>query len=84
MLMVDLSHLQAQLEKQILASRAQGPEVTADADRWSQKTYDRRRRRVDIWSFALGLRARQFLIDQKWSYPGGYTEEKVGASNESY
>eukprot|EP00958_Prasinococcus_capsulatus_P017751 scaffold2030_cov388-Prasinococcus_capsulatus_cf.AAC.7 len=50
----------AQLERKLLA-RMQAPEVSDDANRWSQRNYNTNKRRLDIWSFALGLRARQLL-----------------------
>lgn len=43
---------------------------------WSQEDYSRRRRTIDTWSFVLTLRARLWLLDQAWSYPGGMTPEK--------
>jgi hypothetical protein len=43
---------------------------------WSQEDYSRRRRTLDTWSFVLTLRARLWLLDQAWTYPGGMTPEK--------
>ncbi|KAI7839932.1 hypothetical protein COHA_006326 [Chlorella ohadii] len=43
---------------------------------WAQEDYSRRRRTLDTWSFVLTLRARLWLLDQAWSYPGGMTPEK--------
>jgi hypothetical protein len=46
---------------------------------WSKDNYSTAQRTLDTWSFVLTLRARLFLLDQKWSYPGGQTPEKRGA-----
>jgi predicted unusual protein kinase regulating ubiquinone biosynthesis (AarF/ABC1/UbiB family) len=40
---------------------------------WAQDSYSKERRTLDTWSFVLSLRARLWLLDQKWSYPGGET-----------
>lgn len=45
---------------------------------WAQDNYSKTRRFVDTWSFVLTLRARLYLLDQPWSYPGGMTAEKKG------
>ncbi len=37
---------------------------------WAQDSYSKRQRTVDTWSFVLLLRARLFLLDKPWSYPG--------------
>lgn len=42
---------------------------------WAQENYSKRQRTFDTWSFVLTLRARLWLLDQKWSYPGGMTPE---------
>ncbi len=46
---------------------------------WSKDDYSTLERTFDTWSFVLTLRARLWLLDQKWSYPGGETPEKRGA-----
>ena len=46
---------------------------------WSHDNYSKTQRTIDTWSFVLSLRARLWLLDQKWSYPGGETPEKRGA-----
>lgn len=43
---------------------------------WSRSNYSRLQRTIDVWSFVLALRARVFLLDTKWTYLGGFTEEK--------
>jgi hypothetical protein len=52
------------------------PLIMDSSYRWSKDNYSRTRRNLDIWSFILTLRARLFLLDKPWSYPGGFTEEK--------
>lgn len=37
---------------------------------WAQESYSRRQRTADTWRFVLTLRARLFLLDKPWSYPG--------------
>ncbi|CAM6098327.1 unnamed protein product [Calypogeia fissa] len=46
---------------------------------WSRSNYNRLQRTIDVWSFVLALRARVFFLDTKWTYPGGFTEEKKKA-----
>ncbi|XP_024524239.1 protein ACTIVITY OF BC1 COMPLEX KINASE 7, chloroplastic [Selaginella moellendorffii] len=43
---------------------------------WSKENYSKLQRTIDVWSFVLSLRAKLFLIDAKWSYVGGFSEEK--------
>lgn len=55
------------------------PEVLpADATQfsWAREDYSRTQRTIQTWSFVLSLRARLFLLDAAWSYPGGMTVEK--------
>lgn len=47
--------------------------------RWNQENYSRNRRRLDIWVFVLTLLFKLWRNSKKWSYSGGYTEEKAGA-----
>ncbi|GJP56458.1 hypothetical protein CLOM_g15528 [Closterium sp. NIES-68] len=44
--------------------------------RWSREDYNVLQRTVDVWSAVLTLRARLALVDAKWSYLGGFTEDK--------
>lgn len=46
---------------------------------WAQEDYSKRQRALDSWSFVLTLRARLWLLDQAWSYPGGMTPERKSA-----
>ena len=44
--------------------------------RWSQDTYNSTQRSIEIWAFIIQLRAKLFLLDQKWSYRSGFSEEQ--------
>ena len=44
--------------------------------KWNRKNYSRTRRRLDIWTFVLRLLSQFWRDGKKWSYVGGYTEEK--------
>ncbi|CAI7876984.1 unnamed protein product [Closterium sp. NIES-53] len=44
--------------------------------RWSREDYNVLQRTVDVWSAVLTLRARLALVDAKWSYVGGFSEDK--------
>ena len=58
-------------------SAAGMPQFSLDSDfRWSRDNYSSTQRSIDIWSFIVSLRVKLYLIDQKWSYVGGWTEEK--------
>lgn len=46
---------------------------------WSQDDYSETKRTIDTWRFVLILRSRLWLLEQKWSYPGGMTDEKKAA-----
>jgi predicted unusual protein kinase regulating ubiquinone biosynthesis (AarF/ABC1/UbiB family) len=52
-------------------------EVAKNNYRWNQKNYSRTRRRLDIWFFVLTLLYRLWSNGKKWTYPGGYSEEKL-------
>ncbi|CAK9207855.1 unnamed protein product [Sphagnum troendelagicum] len=43
---------------------------------WSKESYSATQRQIDIWSFVLALRAQIWLLDAKWTYIGGFTEDK--------
>jgi predicted unusual protein kinase regulating ubiquinone biosynthesis (AarF/ABC1/UbiB family) len=47
--------------------------------RWNRKNYSRNRRRFDIWVFVLALLFKLWSNGKKWTYSGGYTEEKFAA-----
>ncbi|PNW79848.1 hypothetical protein CHLRE_08g369150v5 [Chlamydomonas reinhardtii] len=44
--------------------------------KWAQDDYNALQRNVDTWAFFSVFRSRLWLLDQKWSYPGGWTEAK--------
>ncbi|KAL0744167.1 hypothetical protein Bca4012_085680 [Brassica carinata] len=43
---------------------------------WADENYSSFQRSVDVWSFVLALRIRVLFDNAKWSYIGGFTEEK--------
>lgn len=43
---------------------------------WAKDNYSATQRQIDVWSFVLTLRARVWLLDAKWTYVGGFNEEK--------
>lgn len=54
-----------------------GREYVLDSEfRWAQDDYNSTQRSIEIWAFIIRLRSWLFLIDKKWSYVGGFTEEK--------
>jgi predicted unusual protein kinase regulating ubiquinone biosynthesis (AarF/ABC1/UbiB family) len=46
------------------------------AYRWNSDRYSRRRRKFDIWYFVLSFLNSSWLEGKKWSYIGGYSDEK--------
>eukprot|EP00798_Chlamydomonas_sp_ICE-L_P018776 gene18776-25315_t len=44
--------------------------------KWSQDDYNALQRNTDTWTFFAVFRTRLSLLDKKWSYPGGMTDEK--------
>lgn len=49
------------------------------AYRWNRKNYSRQRRFIDIWTFVLTWLTWLWIDAKKWSYRGGFTEEKKNA-----
>lgn len=47
--------------------------------RWNKQKYSRTRRRIDIWLFVISFLFRLWRSNQKWTYPGGFTPEKLSA-----
>ncbi|KAJ9551595.1 hypothetical protein OSB04_015640, partial [Centaurea solstitialis] len=43
---------------------------------WENENYNSVQRTIDVWSFVLSLTVRVLFDDSKWSYPGGFTEDK--------
>ncbi|WP_232826318.1 AarF/ABC1/UbiB kinase family protein [Cyanothece sp. BG0011] len=52
---------------------------TAEKYRWNRENYSITRRRLDIWRFVLSLLFRFWRNGKKWTYKGGFTEEKLAA-----
>ncbi|GBF95186.1 hypothetical protein Rsub_07899 [Raphidocelis subcapitata] len=44
--------------------------------KWARDSYSKTQRTADTWVFFLVFRSRLALLDQKWSYAGGFSEEK--------
>ncbi|MGK7876899.1 MAG: AarF/UbiB family protein [Xenococcaceae cyanobacterium] len=57
--------------------RVAKPDAAKKAYRWNRENYSRNRRRFDIWRFVLIFLFKLWLNGKKWSYRGGYTEEKL-------
>eukprot|EP01018_Ginkgo_biloba_P023124 Gb_09489 [translate_table: standard] len=47
-----------------------------EAYSWSKENYSAFQRSVDVWTFVLLLRARVYIDEAKWTYIGGFTEDK--------
>ncbi|XP_043689300.1 protein ACTIVITY OF BC1 COMPLEX KINASE 7, chloroplastic-like [Telopea speciosissima] len=43
---------------------------------WANENYSSWQRSIDVWSFVLSLRIRLLLDNAKWTYVGGFTEDK--------
>ncbi|PIM97412.1 putative unusual protein kinase [Handroanthus impetiginosus] len=43
---------------------------------WASDNYNSIQRSIDVWSFVLSLRVRVLLDNAKWTYIGGFSEEK--------
>lgn len=43
---------------------------------WANENYNTLQRTIDVWSFVLSFRVRVLLDNAKWTYGGGFTEEK--------
>jgi len=44
--------------------------------KWAQESYSSLQRTVDTWTFFTVFRSQLWLLDQKWSYVGGFSEDK--------
>ena len=65
------------LDEQDYSCNADLPELQLDDKfSWSRDNYNSTQRSLDIWSFIIKLRTKLWLLDQKWSYAGGWTESK--------
>ncbi|MGL4882983.1 MAG: ABC1 kinase family protein [Waterburya sp.] len=45
--------------------------------RWNRPKYSRNRRRLDIWVFVFTFLFKIWRNNRKWTYAGGFTEEKL-------
>ena len=52
-------------------------ELTERQYRWNRKRYSWNRRRVEIWSFVLRFLTELWANKRKWTYVGGFSEEKL-------
>lgn len=43
---------------------------------WANENYNSIQRSIDVWSFVLSLRVRILLDNAKWTYVGGFSEDK--------
>ncbi|KAK4429224.1 protein ACTIVITY OF BC1 COMPLEX kinase, chloroplastic [Sesamum alatum] len=43
---------------------------------WANENYNSVQRTIDVWSFVIALRVRLLLDNAKWTYIGGFTEDK--------
>ncbi|XVF71721.1 hypothetical protein PTKIN_Ptkin12aG0062400 [Pterospermum kingtungense] len=43
---------------------------------WANENYSAFQRTIDVWSFVLSFRVRVLLDNTKWTYAGGFTEDK--------
>lgn len=43
---------------------------------WANENYNSIQRSIDVWSFVISLRVRVLLDNAKWTYIGGFTEDK--------
>ena len=53
------------------------PDAAQKIYHWNRENYSRTRRRFDIWTFVLTLIFKLWRNSKKWTYPGGYTEDKL-------
>ncbi|XP_051115363.1 protein ACTIVITY OF BC1 COMPLEX KINASE 7, chloroplastic-like [Andrographis paniculata] len=56
----------------------EGPKILPSAKgySWANENYNSIQRNIDIWSFIISLRLRVLLDNSKWTYIGGFTEDK--------
>ncbi|GKV18251.1 hypothetical protein SLEP1_g28657 [Rubroshorea leprosula] len=47
-----------------------------EAFSWANENYSSWQRNIDVWSFIISLRIRILLDNAKWTYFGGFTEDK--------
>lgn len=57
-----------------LGHQQDSSDFPTDVDfKWAQDSYNVTQRNIDTWLFFGVFRARLWLLDQKWSYAGGFT-----------
>ncbi len=67
-----------------LAEKETKPMVSAKKSyRWNRSKYSRNRRRLDIWVFVFTFLFKIWRNNRKWTYAGGFTEEKLAARRRS-
>ena len=54
-------------------------EAAKKSYRWNKKNYSHTRRRLDIWRFVFTLSFKLWRNNRKWTYTGGYSQEKATA-----
>ena len=54
-------------------------EAAKKSYRWNKKNYSHTRRRLDIWQFVFTLSFKLWRNNRKWTYTGGYSQEKATA-----
>ncbi|KAG2482100.1 hypothetical protein HYH03_018956 [Edaphochlamys debaryana] len=61
----------------VVEAEAEMAERPSETDfKWAQDDYNATTRTIDTWTFFTIFRTRLWLLDQKWSYPGGFTDAK--------
>jgi len=58
------------------SSSSKSPPPSDANFKWARDSYSGAERTLDVWSFVLTLRARLYLLDAKFTYLGGFSEEK--------
>ncbi len=65
--------------EELIAKENVKPIVSSKSYRWNRQQYSKLRRRIDIWMFVLSFLFRIWRNNRKWSYSGGFSEEKLAA-----
>ncbi len=73
------SHGDSLREHQSITATPAKPTRGKSAYRWNRSNYSRNRRRFDIWVFVLTLLFKLWRNSKKWTYSGGYSDEKLAA-----
>jgi hypothetical protein len=56
----------------------QDSDFPTDVDfKWAQDSYNVTQRNIDTWLFFGTFRSQLWLLDQKWSYAGGFTGKEL-------